>query len=70
MATVSTMLLLAGCVTQQKYDALQSRYDQLNQTMSSQISSNQMHIERLQNAIKVSLNDQSAVSFGWLGNAE
>jgi hypothetical protein len=26
----SVMLLLAGCVSQQKYDALQSRYDQLN----------------------------------------
>jgi chemotaxis protein MotB len=54
----TVMLLLAGCVSQQKYDALQSRYDQLNQTMSSEISSNQMHIERLQNAIKVTVNDQ------------
>jgi len=52
------MLLLAGCVSQQKYDALQTRYDQLNQTMSSEINSNQMHIERLQNAIKVTVNDQ------------
>ena len=58
LITISTMLLLAGCVSQQKYDALQSRYDQLNQTMSSQINSHQMHIERLQNAIKVTLNDQ------------
>ena len=59
------MLVLAGCVSQQKYkeqqqkyDALQTRYDQLNQTMSALIASNQMHIERLQNAIKVTLNDQ------------
>jgi chemotaxis protein MotB len=66
MIVVSTMLLLAGCVSQQKYDALQSRYDQLNQTMSSQISANQMHIERLQNAIKVTLNDQLLFpSGGW-----
>jgi chemotaxis protein MotB len=50
--------LLAGCVSQQKYDALQSRYDQLNQTMSSEIGSQQMHIERLQNAIRVTVNDQ------------
>ena len=35
--TFTVMLLLAGCVSQQKYDALQSRYDQLNQTMSSEI---------------------------------
>jgi chemotaxis protein MotB len=52
------MLALAGCVSQQKYDALQTRYDQLNQTMSSEIGAKQMHIERLQNAIKVTVNDQ------------
>jgi chemotaxis protein MotB len=56
--TFIAILLLAGCVSQQKYDALQSRYDQLNQTMSSEISANEMHIERLQNAIKVTVNDQ------------
>lgn len=50
--------LLIGCVSQQKYDALQMRYDQLNQTMSAQISANQMHIERLQNAIRVTVNDE------------
>src|SRR5271154_4521209 len=52
------MLVLTGCVSQQKYDALQTRYDQLNQTMSSEIGAKQMHIERLQNAIKVTVNDQ------------
>jgi len=57
MALAGTFLLSA-CVSQQKYDALQQRYDQLNQTMSSEINSQQMHIERLQNAIKVTLNDQ------------
>jgi len=56
--TFIVMLLLSGCVSQQKYDALQSRYDQLNQTMSSDITAKQMHIERLQNAIKVTVNDQ------------
>src|ERR1700757_1733422 len=56
--TIIVMLLLAGCVSQQKYDALQSRYDQLNQTMSSEITAKQMHVERLQNAIKVTVNDQ------------
>ena len=58
MTVVSATLLLAGCVSQQKYDALQSRYDQLNQTMSSEITAKQMHVERLQNAIKVTVNDQ------------
>jgi chemotaxis protein MotB len=56
--TFIVMLSLSGCVSQQKYDALQSRYDQLNQTMSSEINAKQMHIERLQNAIKVTVNDQ------------
>jgi chemotaxis protein MotB len=62
---VAVMLGLAGCVSQEKYnqqvtkyDALQARYDQLNQTMSSEVSAKQMHIERLQNAIKVTVNDQ------------
>jgi chemotaxis protein MotB len=60
------LLLLAGCVSQQKYDALQSCYDQLNQTMSSQIGAKQVHIERLQNAIKVTVNDQLLFpSGGW-----
>jgi chemotaxis protein MotB len=51
------LVLLASCVSQQKYDALQQRYDQLNQTMSSELNSKQMHIERLQNAIRVTVND-------------
>jgi chemotaxis protein MotB len=56
--TFAIMLLLAGCVSQQKYDALQARYDQLNQTMSSEINAKEMHIDRLQNAIRVTVNDQ------------
>jgi chemotaxis protein MotB len=61
----AAVLVLAGCVSQQKYneqlqknDALQAKYDQLNQAMSSEINSKQMHVERLQNAIKVTVNDQ------------
>src|SRR5215471_12800113 len=64
--TFTVMLLLAGCVSQQKYDALQTRYDQLNQTMSAEINSKQMHIERLQNAIKVTVNGELLFpSGGW-----
>ena len=61
----AAVLVLAGCVSQQKYneqlqknDAPQAKYDQLNQAMSSEINSKQMHVERLQNAIKVTVNDQ------------
>lgn len=50
-------LVASACVSQQKYDALQQKYDQLNQTMSSELNSKQMHIERLQHAIRVTVND-------------
>jgi outer membrane murein-binding lipoprotein Lpp len=55
MASCAFLFVVSGCVSQQKYDALQGRYDQLNQTMSAEINSKQMHIERLQNAIKVTV---------------
>jgi len=62
----AVLMLLAGCVSQKKYDALQSRYDQLNQTMSAQIAANQIQITRLQDAIKVTVNDQLLFpSGGW-----
>jgi chemotaxis protein MotB len=56
--TFTAMLVLTGCVTQRKYDALEARYQQLNRTMSSEIAANQMQITRLQNAIKVTVNDE------------
>ncbi|MGA2409517.1 MAG: OmpA family protein [Candidatus Binataceae bacterium] len=59
-------LWLTGCVPQSQYDALQSRYDQLNQTMSAEIASNQMQIQRLQGAIKVTVNSELLFpSGGW-----
>ena len=64
-ALMLLIMLATGCVSQEKYnaqvqktDALQAKYDQLNQTMSSEISAKEMHIERLQNAIKVTVNDE------------
>ena len=66
MMTFTIMLLLAGCVSEQKYDALQQRYNQLNQTMSSEVNADQMHIERLQDAIKVTVNGELLFpSGGW-----
>jgi chemotaxis protein MotB len=57
MMTFTTMLWFAGCVTQQKYDAMETRYQQLNRTLSAEVAAHQMHIERLQNAIRVTVND-------------
>jgi chemotaxis protein MotB len=56
--TVTAMLVLAGCVTQRKYDALEARYQELNRTMSAEIAADQARITRLQNAIKVTVNDE------------
>src|SRR5262245_28692677 len=54
----TALLVLAGCVSQQKYDTLDAQYQQLNQTMSAEVAANQMQITRLQNAIKVSINNE------------
>jgi chemotaxis protein MotB len=56
--TFTALLVLAGCVTQRKYDALDARYQDLNRTMSAEIGANQARITRLQNAIKVTVNDE------------
>jgi chemotaxis protein MotB len=66
-------VLLGGCVSQQKYDEsqqknaeLEAQYQQLNQQMGSEVASRDMHIERMQNAIKVSVNSQLLFpSGGW-----
>ena len=62
---VAALFALAGCVSQQTYqaqvqktDALQQKYDELNQQMSTEIAAHEMHIERLQNALRVTVNDQ------------
>src|SRR5215510_14820083 len=56
--TFTALLVLSGCVSQQKYDALDAEYQQLNQTMSAEVSAKQMQITRLQNAIKVTVNNE------------
>jgi chemotaxis protein MotB len=71
--TLVMALLLAGCVSQQKYDAsqqknseLQTEYDQLNQAMSAEVGAKNVQISRLQNAIKVSVNSELLFpSGGW-----
>jgi flagellar motor protein MotB len=52
--TFTALLLLAGCVSRQRYDALEARYQEL----ASEVGDNQMQIARLQNAIKVTVNDE------------
>jgi chemotaxis protein MotB len=51
--------LLVACVTQ-------SAYDQLNQQLSSEIAQGQVHVSRLQGAIKVTVNSELLFpSGGW-----
>ena len=58
--------LLAGCVWQSTYDALENDYNQLNQRLSGEISSQQVHITRLQGAIKIAVNSELLFpSGGW-----
>jgi chemotaxis protein MotB len=64
-------LLLAGCVSKQKYNTLEEEYEQLNQSMSSEIGAQKMQISRLQDSIKVSINSELLFpSGGWEMSAE
>ncbi len=58
--------MLVGCVSQSKYNALDTQYQQLESSLSGEVSANQVRITRLQNAIKVSVNSQLLFpSGGW-----
>ena len=58
--------MLAACVPAQQYDALENDYNQLNQQLSGEISAQQVHITRLQGAIKVAVNSELLFpSGGW-----
>jgi chemotaxis protein MotB len=65
LSVLGAALLMVGCVSQQKYEASQQRnaeleaqYKQLNETMGSEVAAQGMHISRMQDAIKVSLNNE------------
>ena len=70
-ATAATMmsltgLILSACVPVQQYDALENDYNQLNQQLSGEIKNQQVHITRLQGAIKVAVNSELLFpSGGW-----
>jgi chemotaxis protein MotB len=73
LSATGTALLLAGCVSQQKYDAsikknveLQQEYQQLNKAMSAEVASRDVQITRMQDAIKVTVNSELLFpSGGW-----
>jgi len=58
-------LLAAGCVSQKTYNEsldknaqLEREYKELNESMGAEVASKDMHITRLQDAIKVSINSE------------
>ena len=55
-AAGAVALILSACVPASNYDALENDYNQLNQRLSGEISAQQVHISRLQGAIKVAVN--------------
>ena len=66
MTALLPIAFLAGCVSQNKYNSLEAQYQQLNTSLSSEISAGQVRITRLQNAVKVSINSELLFpSGGW-----
>jgi chemotaxis protein MotB len=80
MLGLAAALLLAGCVSQQKYAEsqqnyaesqqknadLEQEYQQLNQTMSSEVAARNIQISRMRDAIKVTVNSELLFpSGGW-----
>ena len=59
-------VILAGCVSERKYDALETKYNELNQKLSGEVASNQVRITRLQSAMKIAVNSELLFpSGGW-----
>ena len=51
-------LILTACVSEQKYDALQQKYDTMRRQLSSEISADQVTITKLQGELKVTMKDE------------
>ena len=63
-AAAALALALAGCVSKEKYEEsqqknaeLEQQYQQLNQQMGAEIGAKNMQITRMQDAVRVSIND-------------
>ena len=66
VCVAAAALVLSACVSQQKYNALDQEYQQLQQSMGAEVGSQKMQISRLHNAIKVTVNGELLFpSGGW-----
>lgn len=50
--------MLSACVSEQRYDALEQKYEMMQQQLSAEIAADQVTITRLQGELKVTLKDQ------------
>ena len=70
-AVVLLALALPGCVSLQKYDALERDYQQLKQQMSAELAADQVEITKLQGQLKVTMkSDLLFPSGGWQINPQ
>jgi chemotaxis protein MotB len=66
VCVAAAALVISACVSQQKYNALDQEYQQLQQSMGAEVGAQKMQISRLQNAIKVTVNGELLFpSGGW-----
>ena len=71
VCVAAAALVISACVSQQKYNALDQEYQQLQQSMGAEVGSQKMQISRLQNAIKVTVNGELLFpSGGWQMSAQ
>lgn len=52
------MFGLVGCVSEQRYDALEQKYEMMQRQLSAEIAADQVTITRLQGELKVTMRDQ------------
>lgn len=70
-AAVLLVLALPGCVSLQRYDALERDYQQLKQQMSAELAADQVEITKLQGELKVTIrSDLLFPSGGWQINPQ
>ena len=63
--------VLIGCVPVSQYNSLDAQYQQLSQSLGSEISSNEVTISKMAGAIKVTVNSQLLFpSGGWQMSAQ
>lgn len=65
------MFGLVGCVSEQRYDALEQKYDMMQRELSAEVAADQVTITRLQGELKVTMKDEILFpEGGWQLNSQ